>query len=173
MSEPYIGEIRMFGGNFSPLNWAFCNGQLMSIAEDDALYSLIGTTYGGDGQTTFGLPNLQGRLPVHQGSQPGVGTSYVMGQPGGVEGVTLNTNQMPAHSHPVFANPVAGGQLGPAGHVLAGAAAVNRYEGVPPATPMSDATVGFAGSSQPHENRQPFLCVSFIICLYGIFPSQG
>ena len=170
MSLPYIGEIRMFGGNFAPAGWAFCEGQLLPISENDALFNLIGTTYGGDGQNTFALPDLRGRLPVHQGTGSD-GISYTLGETGGVESVTLTTAQIPAHTHPLRANNgQPGNAITPAGNFPAISLNVTPF--------IEDATNGFfnaaaispAGGSQPHENMQPYLCVSFIISLYGVFP---
>ena len=168
MSSPYIGEIRIFAGNFAPLGWAFCNGALLPISGYDALFNLIGTTYGGDGQNTFALPNLQSRVPLHQG--PG----FVMGQLGGSETVTLTTNQIPSHTHFPQAH---GGGAGnpvnsPAGNVWSGWTG-GGYSNQAPAAPMNAAAIGGTGGSQPHDNMMPFLAVNFIISLFGIFPSQG
>jgi microcystin-dependent protein len=171
--EPFIGEIRMAGFNFAPVDWAFCNGALLSISQNDALFSLIGTIYGGDGQATFGLPNLCGRIPVHQG-QGGTGTSYPIGLMAGTESVTLATAQMPAHSHSVYA---AGGGTRTAvaaGNVLAsGEADVYTRDTASPQG-MAAAAVGNAsGAGQPHSNLQPFLAVNFIIAMNGIYPSRS
>lgn len=167
MSDPYVGEIRMFGGNFAPVGWALCQGQLLSIAENEALFQLIGTTYGGDGQSTFAVPNLASRLPVH------VGPSFVLGEAGGEESVTLTTQQMPAHGHPVMASTAAGSQASPAGNVLADSTTVALYSGNAPNESLAAPTVQPAGGSQPHDNMQPFLAINFIIALEGIFPSQN
>lgn len=166
MSQPFIGEIRMFGGNFAPVGWAFCDGQLMPISENDALFTLIGTTFGGDGENTFAMPDLRGRLPMHQGN------GYVLGQMGGVESVTLTTNQIPAHTHAAQANSAIGSQSTPANGVWA-AAPTSRYSSSAPNLAMKNSLVAPAGGSQPHENMMPFLTVSFIISLFGIFPSQN
>jgi len=172
MSSPYIGEIRMFAGNFAPAGWALCNGALLPISENDALFNLIGTTYGGDGQSTFALPNLQSRIPIHQG--PG----FVIGQTGGEETVTLTTNQIPSHNHAVLASSTAGGSANPSGNVLAneggtGNAQVSLYNNAPTAfQAISPSTIGNAGGSQPHDNMAPYLCVNFILSLFGVFPSQ-
>lgn len=166
MSTPFIGTIRMFGGNFAIQGHAFCNGQLLQISQNDALFALIGTTYGGDGQTTFALPNLQGRVPVHQQA-----TNYVMGQTGGTEQVTLVQGQMPIHTHTAQGNATDGGQASPANNFW-GLATDTRYSTTAPAAPMNPAAVGLAGGSQPHENMLPFLCINFIIALEGIFPTQ-
>ncbi|MCX6982625.1 MAG: tail fiber protein [Verrucomicrobia bacterium] len=165
MGQPYVGEIRMFGGNFAPAGWAFCDGSLLAISENDVLFSLIGTTYGGDGQNTFALPDLRGRLPVHQGA------GFVLAQSGGVEAVTLTVNQIPAHTHPLVGAAAPGDQVSPAGNVLAHSFSVTPYVNDVPTGAMNPGTVASAGGNQPHENMQPFLCVSFIISLFGIFPS--
>jgi microcystin-dependent protein len=171
MAEPFLGEIRMFGGNFAPLGWAFCSGQLMAISQFDALFNLIGTTYGGDGQNTFALPDLRGRFAVHQGSN---GTSNrIIGEITGAETVTLNASQMPGHTHTAvgsgagnLASPAnAFWSTDPAGNT----AAYNETGG----SGMSGSALLPAGSGQPHDNRQPYLGVSFIIALEGIFPSQN
>ena len=171
MGTPFIGEIRMFGGNFAPAGWAFCSGQLMPIAENDALFTLIGTTYGGDGQQTFGLPNLQGRLPMHMGTGAGL-SARVIGEMGGVETVTLTTQQIPIHSHVPQAVSGNGNQTTPQNGVWAGAAA-SRYTTNAPSLAMNNTLVGGAGGSQPHDNMMPYLAISFIISLYGVFPTQS
>ncbi|WP_426450830.1 phage tail protein [Paenibacillus sp. S-38] len=174
MSEPYIGEIRMFGGNFAPVGWALCHGQLLPISENDALFTLIGTTYGGDGQTTFALPDLRGRAPVHQGKNPITQSSFALGQMGGVETVTLTQGNIPSHTHPVRAQKEPGTTGSPAGGLWA-ASAVNPYA-VPGGTPsgtMHPAAVSPAGGNQPHDNMMPYLAVNFIISLEGIYPSQN
>ncbi len=174
MGTPYIGEIRMFAGNFAPAGWELCEGQLLSISENEALFTLIGTTYGGDGQSTFALPDLRGRLPVHQGSGPGV-SNRVIGETGGTETVTLTTSQIPAHSHVPQAVTTTG-QADPTNRIWAASpnsAPVYAVGPVSPDAPMSNGLVGTVGGSQPHENMQPYLCVSFIISLYGIYPSQS
>jgi len=177
MSSPFIGEIRMFAGNFAPVGWALCNGAIIPIDQNDALFNLIGTTYGGDGQTTFALPDLQSRVPIH------VGSGFVLGQTGGTESVTLTTQQIPVHSHV----PLAGSGLGgngasntPNGTFLADEAITGNITPTPfayttaaPATPLSPSAIGPAGGSQPHDNMIPFLCINFIIALFGIFPSQN
>jgi microcystin-dependent protein len=165
MSSPFIGEIRMFGGNFAPAGWAFCNGALMAIDQNDALFNLIGTTYGGDGQSTFALPDLQSRVPVH------VGPGFALGQSGGVETVTLTTSQIPAHSHVPQANSSPGTQSSPAGGVWA-QSTLGQFSSPPPSVTMAAAALGQAGGSQPHDNMVPFLVVNFILSLFGIFPSQ-
>src|SRR5215813_6055601 len=166
MSTPYIGEIRMFAGNFAPVGWAFCNGQLLPISGNDALFNLIGTTYGGDGQNTFALPNLSSRVPIHQG--PG----FVIGQTGGEESVTLTVQQIPSHTHVAQCQSTNGGQSTPQSGVWA-ASASNPYSNVAPNTPMNASALAPSGGSQPHDNMLPFLVINFIISLFGVFPSQS
>ena len=170
MSNPYVGEIRIFAGTFAPVEWAFCDGSLLSISENDVLFNLIGTTYGGDGQTTFGLPDLRGRVPVHQGTSF-QGNTYVIGQPGGVETVTLTTSQIPAHSHVPQCNNTGGNQPSPAGNVWA-ASGLDQYSMTAPSVALDPAAIGSTGGNQPHDNMIPFVTVSFIISLFGIFPTQ-
>jgi microcystin-dependent protein len=170
MATPFIGEIRMTGFNFAPVGWSLCNGQTLSIAENNALFALIGTTYGGDGQSTFKLPDLQCRIPFHQGT--GAGQTLVIGQRAGEENVTLNSNQLPLHSHALAANLTGGGQASPAGGVWA-KSTLGQFSTDPPTHSMAPSTIGNAGGSQPHDNMPPFLVVNFIIALDGIFPSQG
>jgi microcystin-dependent protein len=174
MSQPYVGEIRLFGGNFAPAGWSFCNGAIVSIAENETLFNLIGTTYGGDGQNTFGLPDLRGRVPIHQGT--GAGVTYTIGEPGGVEAVTLNTNNLPVHTHPMNATG-SGQQASPQGAYFAtlssSQAGANAYDVSPVSTPLVPASVLPVGGGQPHTNVQPTLFVSYIISLFGIFPSQN
>jgi len=171
MSNPFIGEIRMFGGNFAPANWAFCNGQLIAISQNDTLFTLIGTTYGGDGVNTFALPNLQGRVPMHQGTS-GAG-NHVLGELAGSESVTLTTNQYPAHSHSFTASSGAGALPAPGSNVLAASPTLAAFTTQAPNVSLNPAALTPSGGSQPHDNMQPFLCVSFIISLFGIFPSQN
>ncbi|CAN5846978.1 tail fiber protein [soil metagenome] len=171
MSDSFIGEIKMFGGNFAILGYAFCDGQLMSIAENDALFSLIGTTYGGDGQTTFGLPDLRGRLPIHQGSGPGL-SPRTMGEKSGTESVTLITNQMPAHNHTVVVDSANGGLTNPQNNIVAGSTAT-PYDNTAVTNQMGNQSIGLMGGSQPHDNMMPYQCVTFIISLYGIYPSRN
>src|SRR5205823_6412626 len=166
MSSPFIGEIRMFAGNFAPVGWAFCNGALMPIDQNDALFNLIGTTYGGDGQTTFALPNLQSRVPVH------VGPGFALAQIGGVETVTLSTSQIAAHSHVPQANSGAGNQASPSGGVWASTSPATLYTNVAPSVALDPAAIGSSGGSQPHDNMVPFLVVNFILALFGPFPAQ-
>ncbi len=169
MSDPFIGEIRMFGGNFAPISWAFCNGQLMSIAQNDALFSLLGTTYGGDGQNTFALPNMQSRFPVHMGTST-TGRTYTIGEQSGTETVSLITSQIPAHNHIASANSGGGNSNDPTNNKWA-TSSTNIFSTAPPDTAMGATSI--TGGSQPHENMSPYLCVNFIICLEGIYPSRN
>lgn len=172
MPEPYIGEIRMFAGSFAPAGWAFCNGQLIPISENDALFTLIGTTYGGDGQETFALPNLQSRVPIHAGQGPGL-NNYTLGEAAGVETVTLSTQQIPVHTHAMIATGDVGALNTPTSNILAQCAGVKTYSAAAPNTPLNAQAVTPVGGSQPHENMQPFLVISFIISLFGRFPNQN
>jgi microcystin-dependent protein len=168
---PKVGEIRMFAGNFAPAGWAFCEGQTLPISENDVLFTVIGTTYGGDGQETFNLPDLRGRLPLHQGTGSD-GTTYTLGEDGGVEQVTLTTQQTPAHSHPAVATTNIATATGPGGNVLAQSSVAKMYIQDVPDANLAGTAVGPTGGSQPHTNFQPYLCVNFIISLFGEFPSQ-
>jgi microcystin-dependent protein len=166
MAQPYVGEIRMFAGNFAPAGWMMCEGQLLPISENETLFQLIGTTYGGDGESTFALPDLRGRLPLHQGN------GFVLAQQGGAEEVTLTVNQIPAHTHAFMAvGGAKGGQISPAGNVPAQSFNVTPYINDAPTGNFNPNAVGSSGGSQPHTNFQPYLCINFIISLFGIFPS--
>lgn len=171
MAQPYVGEIRMFAGNFAPVGWAFCDGQLLPIAENETLFQLIGTTYGGDGEETFALPNLQSRVPLHMGTGPD-GVTYPLSQMAGTEAETLTVQQIPVHTHALLATSSPGAQSGPAGQVLARDTGTDLYGSDSPYVNMAAQAIGPAGGSQPHENVQPFLCINYIISLFGIFPSQ-
>ncbi|GGD17123.1 phage tail protein [Nocardioides daphniae] len=172
MAQPYVGEIRLGGWNFAPNGWAFCHGQLLSIAENDVLFQLIGTTYGGDGENTFAVPDLRGRVPVHMGTGPD-GTTHQIGGMAGVEEVTLSVQQIPSHFHPLVVSDGPGTHDLPRGGVLATPPGVRAYAaGETPNTALSPATLGPAGGSQPHTNFMPYLCINYVISLYGIFPSQ-
>ena len=174
MSEPFIGEIRMFAGNFAPRSWAFCNGQLLAVSQNDALFSLLGTIYGGDGGTTFGLPDMRGRLPLHAGSGPGPGlTQRNIGSRGGGEIAVLNANQLPIHSHPFQATADAGAQANPTGRVVANNSSLKLFIDDPPGVSMAGTALTPVGGGQSHANLMPFLCVSFIIALAGIYPSRN
>jgi microcystin-dependent protein len=167
MAQPYVGEIRMFAGNFAPAGWMFCEGQLLPISEYETLFNLIGTTYGGDGQSTFALPDLRGRLPLHMGN------GFILAETGGAEEITLTANQTPAHSHPMLGSTANASATDPAGNVMARVtvAAVFPYGTDNPTTALSVQAIAPTGGSQPHTNFQPYLCVDFIISLFGIFPS--
>jgi microcystin-dependent protein len=166
MAQPYVGEIRMFAGNFGPAGWMFCEGQLLPISEYETLFNLIGTTYGGDGQSTFALPDLRGRVPIH------FGNGFTLAENGGVEQVTLTTSQIPAHSHPLLASQNSATNNTPFGNLTGQVGATQIYRTAPPTSPMSALSMTSTGGSQPHSNFQPYLCVDFIISLFGIFPSQ-
>ena len=174
MSEPFIGEIRMFAGNFAPRNWAFCDGQLLAVSQNQALFSLLGTTYGGDGRTTFGVPELRGRIPIHAGSGPGL-SSHRLGQKAGAEQVTLTTNQLGSHSHDLSVSAVAGTENSPQGNFLAASSNVRLYRPALGSTPTSlnAGSISNEGGSQAHGNLMPTLCVNFIIALVGIYPSRS
>jgi microcystin-dependent protein len=167
MAQPYIGEIKMFAGNFAPVGWMFCDGQLLPISEYETLFNLIGTTYGGDGQSTFALPNLQSRIPVHQGDQ------FVLAETGGTEEVTLTVSQIPAHTHALLGSTDIANTPNPGASVLARSGQVQMFLNADATLAMSPNAIGPAGGSQPHTNLQPFLAVNFIISLFGIFPPQS
>jgi microcystin-dependent protein len=180
MSSPYVGQILMFGGNFPPSGWMFCNGQLLPISENDVLFQLIGTTYGGDGQETFALPNMQSRVPVHMGQGSGL-SNYQLGQTGGAESVTLTTNQIPVHSHVPLASGNPGTNSIAAGNTILSTenstaqGGGNAFTYLPPGgaqAQMANSSIGITGGSQPHQNIQPVLAVSYCISLFGIFPTQ-
>lgn len=165
MAQPYVGEIRMFAGNFAPAGWMFCEGQLLPISENETLFQLIGTTYGGDGQSTFALPDLRGRIPIHQGN------GFILAETGGAEEITLTVSQIPAHSHPELASTGVPQSSNPQSNVLSKPVG-NIYNGLNTnLVNMNPQAVGSVGGSQPHTNFQPYLCVDFIISLFGIFPS--
>lgn len=155
----------MFAGNFAPANWMFCEGQLLPIAENETLFQLIGTTYGGDGEATFALPDLRGRLPIHQGN------GFILAETGGAEEITLTVGQMPAHNHALIGTRSLADDSNPTNTLLAQATTFDPYEANPPSSPMAAQAINSVGGSQPHTNFQPYLCVDFIISLFGIFPS--
>ena len=165
MAQPYVGEIRLFAGNFAPAGWMFCEGQLLPISENETLFNLIGTTYGGDGQSTFALPDLRGRVPIHQGN------GFILAETGGAEEITLTTNQIPSHTHPLLANASPGTTASPQGSVLAKTTTGFLYILENPTDNMAPNAIAPTGGSQPHTNFQPYLCVNHIISLFGIFPS--
>jgi microcystin-dependent protein len=170
MSDPYVGQIALVAFNFAPQGWAFCDGSLLSISENDVLFVLLGTTYGGDGQTTFGLPDLRGRVPIHQGTLAG-GGAYTLGQQGGASSVTLSSGQMAAHTHAVASLSGAGTATTANGNYFASSA--SEVYGVPGSYVAMGSTVSPMGGSQSHDNMQPYLAMNYIISLYGIFPSQS
>ena len=172
MSEPFVAEIRIFAGNFAPRGWAFCNGQLLPISQNTALFSLIGTTYGGDGRTTTALPDLQGRAPMHPGRGPGL-TARRLGERGGVETVTLSEAQMPQHTHSMRARPAPGNRPGPADNVPARALGATPYHASASLVNMADEALEATGGSQAHNNMQPLLAMNFIIALVGLYPSRS
>ncbi len=165
MAQPYVGEIRMFAGNFAPAGWMFCEGQLLAISENETLFQLIGTTYGGDGQSSFGLPDLRGRLPLHQGN------GFILAETGGAEDVTLTVSQTPVHTHPLVANGAVGNLNTPVNNMLGSSGTLDMYREASPTVALVANSVTVQGGSQPHTNLQPFLCVNFILSLFGIFPS--
>lgn len=172
-TEPFIGEIKLFGGNFAIQGHAMCQGQLLSIAQNTALFSLLGTTYGGNGQTTFALPDLRGRIPIHQGTGPGL-SSKVMGETAGAESVTLVTSQLPAHTHTMNSNAAIGNTVDPANNFWASQPALTQYESTATvASNMKANAIGIAGGSQPHNNQQPYLAINYLIALFGIYPSRN
>ncbi|HEX7169046.1 MAG TPA: tail fiber protein, partial [Acidimicrobiales bacterium] len=162
MGTPFIGEIRMFGGNFAPSGWAFCDGRPLAISENDALFVVLGTTYGGDGESTFNLPDLRGRVPIHRGTSP-TGNTYIRGENGGVEEVTLTINQIPAHSHPLIGAVKTGQQTSVQNNMLAGSSSTFPYRASAPFgnVQMAPQMINPTGGSQPHTNLQPYLCINF------------
>jgi len=168
MAQPYVGEIRMFAGNFAPAGWMFCNGSLLPISENEVLFQVIGTTYGGDGQSTFAIPDFQGRVPIHMGN------SFTEGEKAGVESVTLTVNQIPSHTHSLQGTSASAAGTAPSNATLPAAAlasSITPYGTDAPNTTLSPQSVTPVGGSQPHENMQPFLCINYIISLFGIYPS--
>jgi microcystin-dependent protein len=173
MGQSYVGEIRMFGGSFAPAGWEFCDGRLLPISENETLFNLIGTTYGGDGQSTFGLPDLQGRVPVHPGQGPGITQTYTQGEKSGVETVTLTTQQIPVHNHAFLASQDGASSPNPEGNVIGSPPTLTMFIVDTPVTALNGQAITPIGGSQPHENRIPTLTVTFIISLFGVFPSQS
>ncbi len=169
MAQPYIGEIRMFAGTYPPAGWLFCNGEILPISENETLFMLIGTTYGGDGESTFALPNLQSRVPMHMGNGPG-GVTYPLAQMDGVESVTLTTQQIPSHNHGLLATSSPAAAREPVPGNSPAVPSGDLYNSVMDAIPLNAQAVTPAGGSQPHENCQPFLCINYIISLFGLFP---
>lgn len=171
MGQPYVGEIRLFAGNFAPNGWLFCEGQTLPISENEVLFQLIGTTYGGDGSETFRLPDLQGRLPVHMGALPG-GSTYTIGEAAGTEEVTLSIQQIPQHTHAFTATANGADVPSPTNAIIGTSSTTNSFIISTPAQAMAPNSLTPVGGSQPHTNMQPYLCINFIISLFGIFPSQ-
>ncbi|CAG7633751.1 phage tail protein [Paenibacillus allorhizosphaerae] len=171
MAQPYIGEIRIFAGNFAPAGWAFCDGSMLSISQNDTLFNLIGITYGGDGQQTFALPDLRGRIPIHMGQGPGL-SPYALGQTGGSEAVTLTTNQIPAHNHQMLGQTKRGNTNSPQNAVWAKSTLRQFNDSSGQTQSMHPNIVSPSGGSQPHDNMMPYLTINFIISLFGIYPSQ-
>jgi microcystin-dependent protein len=165
MAQPYVGEIRIFAGNFAPAGWMFCEGQLLPISENETLFNLIGTTYGGDGQSTFALPDLRGRLPLHQGN------GFILAETGGAEEITLTVSQIPTHSHPLLASTGVSTLTDPGGNVSGQTGTFDGYQTTAGASAMAAQAISPVGGSQPHTNFQPYLCLNYIISLFGIFPS--
>lgn len=170
MSEPFVGEIRMFAGNFAPRGWAYCDGQLLAVSQNDALFSLLGTIYGGDGRTTFGLPDLRGRIPIHAGSGPGLSPRR-LGAKSGSENETLTVNQLPSHHHQMTASGDGADQRSPSGNMFS-RTNFNLYAPGTPSSAMSSGMISNVGGSRSHSNLMPFLCIHFIIALVGIYPSR-
>lgn len=173
MGEPFVGEIRMFGGSFAPAGWAMCQGQLMPISENETLFNLIGTTYGGDGQETFGIPDLQGRVPMHAGQGPGISQSYQLGEEAGVESVTLTAQTTPIHTHAFVATSNTALSTSPSDNIMAAGITTKMYTEDVANQPLNSTVITPQGGSQPHDNIQPYLCITFIISLFGVFPSQS
>lgn len=164
MSQPFVGEIRMFGGNFAPVGWMLCEGQLLPISENETLFNLIGTTYGGDGQSTFALPDLRGRVPVHRGN------TIAFSEAAGVESVTLTTQQIPVHTHTMVASGNIANSPNPGNNLIGLSTQVDMFFDANPVNNMNPSSISPVGGSQPHENMMPFLCINFIISLFGIYP---
>ncbi|HEV7768227.1 MAG TPA: tail fiber protein [Thermoanaerobaculia bacterium] len=172
MAQPFIGEIRMFAGNFAPAGWMFCDGQLIPISQNDTMFVLLGTTYGGDGESTFALPNLQSRVPIHMGNGPG-GQTFQLAEAAGVEEVTLSVQQIPNHTHTLIGTSNGALQTSPQGNLFAVSGQVEyAVAGFAPEATFNAASISPAGGSQPHTNLQPYICINYIISLFGLFPSQ-
>nr|WP_294809871.1 tail fiber protein [uncultured Sphingomonas sp.] len=165
MAQPYVGEIRMFAGNFPPAGWMFCEGALLPISENETLFQLIGTTYGGDGQSTFALPDLRGRVPLHQGN------GFILAETGGAEEITLTVNQIPSHTHTLMASLNVTSSATPTNTVIGKSGSIDAFINAQPTDPLNALSVTSIGNNQPHTNMQPYLCIDFIISLFGIFPS--
>jgi microcystin-dependent protein len=172
MSQPFVGEIRMFGGSFAPAGWNFFDGSLLPISEFETLFNLIGTTYGGDGQATFGLPNLQGRMPIHVGQGPGITQNYQLGEQAGTESVTITTQTTPIHTHTLIGSTANATDPNPGGNILASSTVLKPYLVDFTNNNLAGSSISMVGGNQPHDNMMPFLCISYIISLFGIFPHQ-
>ena len=171
MSEPFVVEIRMFAGNFAPRGWAFCDGQLLAVSQNDALFSLLGTIYGGDGLTTFGLPEMRGRISIHQGTGPGL-SQRRLGSKGGGEKVTLTTNQLASHTHDFHGSTKNADSNAPQGRVVGNSDTIRYLKSVVQDTSMASSSIANTGGSRSHTNLQPTLCINYIIALFGIYPSR-
>ena len=171
MSEPFVGEIRMFAGNFAPRGWAFCDGQLLAVSQNDALFSLLGTIYGGDGRTTFGLPDLRGRIPIHAGSGPGL-TPRALGAKSGSESETLTINELPNHTHKLQVSTAAATQNSPSGEYMGNSPNVRVWRPDDASVDLNSKSITSVGGSRSHTNLMPYLCIHFIIALFGIYPSR-
>jgi len=167
MAQPYVGEIRMFAGNFAPAGWQFCEGEELPISENETLFNLIGTTYGGDGESTFALPDLRGRLPIHQGN------GFILAETGGAEEITLTVQQIAAHSHPLLASGDVASSGNPANQLMGASPSLRMYRETTASVNLKANAISTVGGSQPHTNFQPYLCINFIISLFGIFPSPS
>lgn len=172
MSSPFVAEIRIFAGNFAPTGWALCDGQILPISQNTALFSLLGTTYGGDGKTTFALPDLQGRAPIHPGQGPGL-SLYSLGQQSGSQSVTLLLSEMPGHNHTAFPKSALGNSQTPGGQAWAGSNNAKQYVNTAPNVQMNPAALSITGGGLPHNNMQPYLTLTFIIALQGVFPPRS
>lgn len=172
MSEPFVGQIMMFAGNFAPRGWAYCDGQLLAVSQNDALFSLLGTIYGGDGRTTFGLPDLRGRIPLHQGTGPGLSLRR-LGSKSGEEKVTLTTNQLASHTHDLNGSTAIGNNNLPTGNVVSTVTGINVYATDNPSVDMNASAVQPTGGTQSHNNMMPCLGIHFCIALVGIYPSRN
>lgn len=172
MSDPFVGEIRMFAGNFAPRGWAFCDGQLLSVSQNDALFSLFGTIYGGDGRTTFGLPDLRGRIPIHAGSGPGLSPRQ-LGNKAGTETEALNTNELPSHTHDMRVSSAGGTDSSPDDEYLGASPNMRLYRPQPPNMQLNADAVTQTGGGGSHTNLMPILCIHFIVALFGVYPSRN
>ncbi len=171
MSEPFVGQLKMFAGNFAPRGWSFCDGQLLSVAQNDALFSLLGTTYGGDGRTTFGLPDMRGRIPIHVGTGPGL-SPRALGSKGGTETEDISEGQLPSHTHPMHGSTESGTDPNPEGNALATSVVVTPYFALGETDDMAASAIAATGGGGTHTNIAPYLAINYIIALFGVFPSR-